>query len=580
MGCTDIKKLPRGGAAMGKKQRFLEFLERLVRVTHNPDFFDRETYVELIHDICECYGLSKGDVEFYRNASAEQKHEGSYFCDFDNGHAHKIINRIRLISKTQAVLIATLYADESAEFSDEEIDQLGVMLRVILSFVSRRRMMDTLETFGFTDEKGYPNFRAFARYLEMRNAEGKLAGNLAVHMDLHNFTLVNQEVGRECADQVMWNYFEAVKRAVGEKGIVSRLGGDKFIAVLPPEVKERFFEVLNGIPVPYDEESAKRIFVSAAAGIYAIPESFVMHTSGDIMDKITLSCGVAKRSDEGNIVFYDENMRSMREMTKLVQRDFRIGLKKEEFLVYYQPKVDVNTGEIVGAEALCRWFRDGSIVPPMNFIPVLEQNMDICDLDFYMLDHVCRDIRRWLDVGRNVVRVSVNLSRKHLVDVDLLDHIMTVIDKYHVPHEYIEIELTETTTDVQFRDLKRVVSGLRELGVHAAVDDFGIGYSSLNLIREIPWDVLKVDKCFLPMDDENDNSINNVMFKHVVALAQDMGLECVVEGVETEKQLEILRTNCCNIAQGFYFDRPLPVEKFERRMVKKGYETPDITGNP
>ena len=565
---------------MGKEQRFLEFLERLVRVTHNPDFFDRETYVELIHDICECYGISKGDVEFYRNASAEQKHEGSYFCDFDNGHAHKIIHRIRVISKTQAVLIATLYAEESAEFSDEEIDQLGLLLRVILSFVSRRRMMDTLETFGFTDEKGYPNFRAYARYLEMRNAEGKLVGNLAVQMDLHNFTLVNQEVGRECADEVMWNYFEAVKRAVGEKGIVSRLGGDKFIAVLPPEAKERFFEVLSGIPIPYDEESSKRIFVSSAAGIYVIPESFVMHTSGDIMDKITLSCAVAKKSEEGAIVFYDETMRAMRERSKLVQRDFRIGLKREEFLVYYQPKVDVHSGEIVGAEALCRWFRDGSIVPPMNFIPILEQNMDICDLDFYMLEHVCRDIRRWLDVGRNVVRISVNLSRKHLVDVDLQEHIMTVIDKYHVPHEYVEIELTETTTDVQFRDLKRVVTGLRELGVHAAVDDFGMGYSSLNLIREIPWDVLKVDKCFLPTDDEKDNSINNVMFKHVVALAQDMGLECVVEGVETEKQLELLRTNCCNIAQGFYFDKPLPVEEFERRMITKGYETPVVTDTP
>ena len=113
----------------------------------------------------------------------------------------------------------------------------------------------------------------------------------------------------------------------------------------------------------------------------------------------------------------------------------------------------------------------------MEFIPILEQNTDICQLDFYMLDHVCKDIRRWLDEGRKVVRVSVNLSRKHMMDVDLLEHIISIVDKYRVPHEYIEIELTETTTDVEFRDLKRVVSSLQQQGIYTSVDDFGMGYS-------------------------------------------------------------------------------------------------------
>ena len=198
--------------------------------------------------------------------------------------------------------------------------------------------------------------------------------------------------------------------------------------------------------------------------------------------------------------------------------------------------------------------------------------MEVCDLDFYILDRVCADIRRWLDEGRNVVKISVNLSRKHLVDVDLLEHIMTIINRHDVPHKYIEIELTETTTDVQFKDLKRVVAGLRREGVSTAVDDFGIGYSSLNLIREIPWDVLKVDKDFLPLDNENKTSVTSIMFRHVIALAQEMGLKCVVEGVESEKQLDTLKDNNCFIAQGFYFDKPLPVEIFEKKMESKIYE--------
>ena len=196
---------------------------------------------------------------------------------------------------------------------------------------------------------------------------------------------------------------------------------------------------------------------------------------------------------------------------------------------------------------------------------------DICDLDFYMLDHVCSDIRRWLDEGKDVVRVSVNFSRKHMVDVDFLDHIIRIVDKHNVPHEYIEVELTETTTDVMFSDLKRVVCGLQEQGIWTAVDDFGVGFSSLNLIRDIPWNVLKIDKSFVPKDVDDVDSVPNKMFKHVISLALDLGLECVIEGVETLEQLEVLRRNNCNIAQGYFFDRPLPIEDFEQRLIQGVY---------
>ena len=211
------------------------------------------------------------------------------------------------------------------------------------------------------------------------------------------------------------------------------------------------------------------------------------------------------------------------------------------------------------------------MVPPGDFIPILEQSNDICKLDFYMLDHVCRDLCRWIKEGRKVVRVSVNFSRKHLRDEYLLEHIMEIIEKNEAPHEYVEIELTETTTDVEFRGLKKVVNGLQMEGVYTSVDDFGMGYSSLNLIREIPWNVLKIDRCFLPTEEDGEESVTNIMFKHVVAMAKDLGLECVTEGVETHDQLDILKENNCDVAQGFYFDRPLPVEEFEERLARVGY---------
>lgn len=169
-----------------------------------------------------------------------------------------------------------------------------------------------------------------------------------------------------------------------------------------------------------------------------------------------------------------------------VKQMFPIALQNEEILIFFQPKINVSTNTIVGAEALSRWYHSGKLIMPSEFIPVLEQSMDICKLDFYVLDQVCRHIRRWLDEGKPVVRISVNLSRRNLIDLDLLDHILSVVDKHHVPHHFIEIELTETTTDVEFKDLKRIVTGLQEAGIFTSVDDFGIGYSSLTSSAKSP----------------------------------------------------------------------------------------------
>lgn len=188
-------------------------------------------------------------------------------------------------------------------------------------------------------------------------------------------------------------------------------------------------------------------------------------------------------------------------------------------------------------------------------------------LDFYMLEHVCRDIRRWLDEGKEVVTISVNLSRVHMGDMDLLQNILAIIDKYQVPHRYIEIELTETGTDVGFEHLKTLVSGLRSQGISTSVDDFGTGYSSMNLIRELPWNVLKIDKSFLPGKSDDDRQ-KRVMFRHLVALAQDMEIECIVEGVENVEQIKLLKESNCYLAQGFYFDRPLAVTEFEQKLTE------------
>ena len=168
----------------------------------------------------------------------------------------------------------------------------------------------------------------------------------------------------------------------------------------------------------------------------------------------------------------------------------------------------------------------------------------------------------------------MNLSRRHIVNPNLVSMMLSIIDKYKVPHQYIEVELTETTTDIEFKDLKRVVEDLQKQDICTSVDDFGMGYSSLNLIRVVPWNVLKIDRIFLPTDDESRESARSVMFKYVIAMAKELGLECIVEGVETPAQLAMLRENGCELAQGYLFDKPLPLEEFEKRLDMVTYPLP------
>lgn len=243
---------------------------------------------------------------------------------------------------------------------------------------------------------------------------------------------------------------------------------------------------------------------------------------------------------------------------------FESALRNEEFRVFYQPKVSLYNYEMIGAEALCRWFHNGVVIPPGSFIPALEQGDDICRLDFYMLDHACRDIRRWLDEGRECVKVSVNLSRKHKVSDELIKDIVKIIDHHRVPHDLIEIELVESTSEMAYPQLKELVLGLKKYGIGTSVDDFGTGYSSLNLIRDLPWEVLKIDKRFLP--ENTSGKKRYIMIKHLIAMAQDLGIVCLVEGVETIEQVKILKEYNCYIAQGNFFDKPLPAKTFESKL--------------
>lgn len=551
---------------------YYTLLEALLSLLNSKSEPELDKINSVLSQICGLFHIEKAEICFYQTPTHEKLKRGTTFIGYSSGVPCVVRMEDRIVTPTMMIGIYRVYQRAEAEsWSPEDAERVRRVAEMMLTYVVRRRTNAMVEVLAFIDDDGYHNSRYFTSQIEQLGHSGRLGGMAAVRFNLKHFSLINQQVGRAAGDMVMRNYCAKLEDAIRPDGFVCRQESDDFLLLCHSEQLQDVIHILSGAPVVYDSNSQAVIMVSASAGILVIPEMIEFTDAWEIMDKVSSAYQDARKSRMEDIVFCSENMLLEREHVMRIQQLFPLALEREEFLVYYQPKIDVYGNVLTGAEALCRWFHDGRIIPPAEFIPILEQNLDICELDFYMLKHVCRDIRRWLDEGKQAVRISVNLSRRHMLDGGLLDRIIHIVDEYQVPHQYIEIELTETTTDVEFRDLKRVVNGLQDAGIYTSVDDFGIGYSSLNLIREIPWNVLKVDKNFLPGNNDSENSRNSVMFKYVVAMAHELGLECVAEGVETQEQIAVLKQHRCHIAQGFYFDKPLPVAEFEKRLTHKVY---------
>ena len=255
----------------------------------------------------------------------------------------------------------------------------------------------------------------------------------------------------------------------------------------------------------------------------------------------------------------------MRELAILHMLEEAIG--NSEFKLYLQPKWSLETGKIVGAEGLARWEkRNGEIVSPGEFIPPLEKSGKIVELDFYMYEKVLRQQRKWLNAGCSVVPISVNLSRHHIHDEQLVEKLVDLLKTYGIDSKLIEIEITESAFIEDQTALIELMKAIKEKGFLLSIDDFGTGYSSLSMLTELPADIVKLDKEFL----RNSHSESTKgMLNNVIRLIKDNHMKVVCEGVEIGEQAEFLAKAGCDIGQGYYFSKPIPVAEFEELYFSK-----------
>lgn len=246
------------------------------------------------------------------------------------------------------------------------------------------------------------------------------------------------------------------------------------------------------------------------------------------------------------------------------------AIQNKEFVVYFQPKVSIQDLKIAGAEALVRWNCDGKILSPVEFIPFCERTGLVIDIDFYVLEATCKKMREWMDAGLEMVRISVNFSKYHFNQKGVAERIYKVIKAYQIPAEFIEVEFTETAYLDKEELLEYTVDKLKSYGIKSSIDDFGSGYSSLNLLQNMDFEVVKLDRSLLGKGVENEKA--KKVISSIIHMAKELDMEVLAEGVETREEFALLKDLNCDIVQGFLFDKPLPMDKFEERLRNRYYD--------
>lgn len=394
-----------------------------------------------------------------------------------------------------------------------------------------------------------------------------------VSFDIDKFKAINDMYGHEEGNRVLKLIADTVNRNLQDGETFSRINSDNFYIFMiyhsDDDISGRVISLIQAIEYEVTE------FVPVLSfGIYRIIDKNVsIRRMGDLAD---IAKRTVKYGDDSAYAFYNESMLEEMREEKRIENEMQAALDTHEFCVFYQPKVSLDGKvNLAGAEALVRWIKDGTVISPGKFIPLFEKNRFIIKLDFYIMDQVCQKIKYWQKYYKDLL-ISVNMSRVHLKDPQFVEKLNDICVSHGVSTSSIEIEITESAAYESLDVLTTVFKQLKDYGFHISIDDFGSGYSSLNMLKDLPADVLKIDRAFLA--ESNSNKRANDILGHVIRMASSLGIHTICEGIETDEQAQLLGGLGCEMAQGFYFAKPMPSDSFEE-ILKGNSKTIHIPKN-
>ena len=399
----------------------------------------------------------------------------------------------------------------------------------------------------------------------------------AVVIEINNFDIINEMFGFDEEERFLKHIAEVIKNNIADDEIFARENAGRFLMLVKffdnNDIKKRLKIVMDEIS---EYKAADKInskyLPSSCCGIYIIEDSDIVENNEEIefgvghalsRAKFALSEIIGKNVN--SCYFYDEEIRNQ----MFFENDMESALANKEFIVYIQPKYDIKSHTLTGGEALIRWnHHEKGFLSPDKFVPVFEKNGFIVELDMYVFETVCKMQKKWLEMGLDPVKISVNQSRLHLYNPNYVETLEGIIKKYDVPARLIELEITESVAFDNIELISDVLRRLHEIGFTISMDDFGSGYSSLNMLKNLDVDVLKIDKEFF--EETANTKRGQDIIESIIGMASKLGIETVAEGVETIEQSEFLQGNGCDIAQGYFYAMPMSLDDYEgNELIKR-----------
>lgn len=463
------------------------------------------------------------------------------------------------------------------DFATKEIlwmDQSRVRLYTLHDITDKKEYQRKIEQQAFTDFlTGLYNRmcceRDLAKFIDEAQNEGTKGALL--YMDLDDFKHINDALGHQYGDALLKAISHSLLRIEGIENTCYRMGGDEFVIIIAPQAFGRFDGIIDDIKKIFSRPWFLKdtdYYCTMSMGIVIFPE--LGESVVDLVKKADIAMYEAKKSGKNRVARYSDDINSVSGRRLDMEKNMRDATVEgyDEFEVYYQPIIDITDGTTcAGAEALIRWNSSKlGFIPPSEFIPLAEYLGLINPIGNFVLEEACIQCKKWNDEGKPY-KVNVNLSVVQLLQPDIVTIVKEILEKTGLMPEHLTLEVTESLAINDMERMKGILAGIKSLGVKLALDDFGTGYSSLNHIREIPFDVIKVDQSFVKNLAEDAYAKSFV--KMVAELAEAIGVNICVEGIETLAQYEVLQNMKVKYIQGYYFDKPLRRSAFEEKYVKE-----------
>ncbi|MFL0166689.1 EAL domain-containing protein [Candidatus Clostridium helianthi] len=398
----------------------------------------------------------------------------------------------------------------------------------------------------------------------LKNKDKKFA---LLFIDLDDFKNINDNFGHQVGDKVLKKVASTLKDSIGTQDIISRIGGDEFIIILKDiesdiYIKEVVLRIQKELkkPVTYNEEA---LIIGASIGISIFPEHG--EDSDTLINNADLAMYEVKKSGGYDFAIYSSKMEH-KAIDKLeMKMKLNKALVNNEFMVYYQPIMDLKSMKVLNSEALIRWKQGDRIIPPIEFIPIAKSVGEIISIDNWMLENACVQCKKWNEIGLNEFSVSVNTSYSQLKQPEFVSLVQNILEAYSLPPKYLNLEVTEDEAMEDFETIINILEQFKSMGIKISLDDFGTGYSSLNYVNKLPIDKIKIDKSLI-MNLET-NYKNLTIIKSIINMGHSLDIKIVAEGIETKEQLRILNELKCDFIQGYLIGKPMEASEFEHKFI-------------